>query len=185
MCIAMPTTGPAWIARRAKLKPDKNRAARLYDAAVAGTPFNFRKPQAVDRRINDNDEQLHLGRRYARNWVLNKFRSATLTLAALLTDPQNGRTVEIRTTQPGLQLYTCSFPDGKATGGGSVFKYRTALCLETQHFPDSPNKLGLPSTILRSGQTYSEKAVLAFRAAKQVGYVRDDKKPRYMRTLTQ
>jgi aldose 1-epimerase len=134
--------------------------------AVSGTPFDFRRPQAVGSRINDKDEQLHLGRGYDHNWVLNKPHSNALTLAALLMDPQSGRTLEIRTTQPGLQFYTGNFLDGKATGSGSVFKYRTALCLETQHFPDSPNEPAFPSTILRPGQTYSETTILTLRVAR-------------------
>ena len=81
----------------------------------------------------------------------------------MLSDPESGRSVEIRTTQPGLQFYSGNFLDGKPAGTGTVFKYRTGLCLETQHFPDSPNQASFPSTVLRPGQTYSEKTVLSFR----------------------
>ncbi len=90
----------------------------------------------------------------------------SLKLAAVLTDPESGRSVEIRTTQPGLQFYSGNFLDGKPAGTGTVFKYRTGLCLETQHFPDSPNQSSFPSTILRPGQTYSERTVLTFRVTK-------------------
>jgi aldose 1-epimerase len=134
---------------------------------VAGTPFDFRKPQAVGSRISDQDEQLRLGKGYDHNWVLNKARPQTNTLAVVLTDPQSGRSIEFHTTQPGVQFYTGNFLNGRpAGGGGSVYEHRTGLCLETQHFPDSPNQPSFPSTILRPGQTYSEKTTLTFRTVK-------------------
>jgi aldose 1-epimerase len=89
-----------------------------------------------------------------------------LTLAAILTDPESGRSLEVRTTQPGLQFYSGNFLDGKPLASGTVFNYRTGLCLETQHFPDSPNQPAFPSTILDPGQVYSQKTVLAFRVVK-------------------
>jgi aldose 1-epimerase len=131
--------------------------------AVAQTPFDFRTPRSIGGRINDGDEQLRLGGGYDHNWVLNTAGPGVLTLAAVLTDPGSGRSVQIRTTQPGLQFYSGNFLDGKPAGGGTVFHYRTGLCLETQHFPDSPNQPGFPSTILRPGQTYSERTTLTFR----------------------
>jgi aldose 1-epimerase len=134
--------------------------------AVAGTPFDFRKPQAIGSRIGEPDEQLRLGHGYDHNWVLNKARSGTLTLAAVLTDPHSGRSLEVRTTQPGLQFYSGNFLDGKPAGGGTVFRYRTGLCLETQHFPDSPNHPAFASTILRPADVYSQRTVLAFRTVK-------------------
>jgi aldose 1-epimerase len=134
--------------------------------AVAGTPFDFRTPSAIGSRIGDNDEQLRFGGGYDHNWVLDRTGSGPLTLAAVLTDPGSGRSIEIRTTQPGLQFYSGNFLNGKPAGAGTVFERRTGLCLETQHFPDSPNQPGFPSTILRPGQIYSEKTVMAFRAAK-------------------
>jgi aldose 1-epimerase len=135
--------------------------------AVAGTPFDFRIAHAVGARIGDPDEQLHLGHGYDHNWVLNK-AAAGLTLAAVVTEPKSGRSLEVRTTQPGVQFYTGNFMNGKpAAQGGSVFAYRTGLCLETQHFPDSPNQASFPSTILRPGQVYSEKTILAVRVVKQ------------------
>jgi aldose 1-epimerase len=132
---------------------------------VAGTPFDFRQSQSIGSRINDKDEQLRLGGGYDHNWVLNT-GSGSLTLAAVLADPESGRSIEFRTTQPGLQFYSGNFLDGKPAGMGTVFKYRTGLCLETQHFPDSPNQQHFPSTILRPGQTYSQKTVLTFRTTK-------------------
>jgi aldose 1-epimerase len=134
--------------------------------AVAGTAFDFRTPQAIGSRIDGSDEQLRLGHGYDHNWVLNKSRPGRLTLAAVLSDPDSGRALEVRTTQPGLQFYTGNALNGRAAGAGSVFDYRTGLCLETQHFPDSPNQPAFPSTILRPGQVYSEKTVLAFRVLK-------------------
>jgi aldose 1-epimerase len=134
--------------------------------AVAGTPFDFREPHSIGSRINENDDQLRLGRGYDHNWVLKKSGSDSLTLAAVLSDPGSGRVVEIRTTQPGLQFYSGNFLDGRPAGIGAVFKHRTGLCLETQHFPDSPNQPSFPSTILRPGQTYSQKTLLVFRTTK-------------------
>jgi aldose 1-epimerase len=134
--------------------------------AVAGTAFDFRAPYAIGKRIGDADEQLQRGHGYDHNWVLNKAQPGAMTLAALLSDPDSGRLVEIRTTQPGIQFYSGNFLDGKPAGGGSVFQYRTGLCLETQHFPDSPNQAAFASTILRPGQVYSEKTLLAFRTLK-------------------
>jgi len=134
--------------------------------AVAGTAFDFRKPGVIGSHIGDKDEQLRLGGGYDHNWVLNKSVPGSLTTAAVLTDPQSGRSVEIRTTQPGLQFYSGNFMDGKPAGRGSVFQYRTGLCLETQHFPDSPNHADFPSAVLRPGQTYSEKTLLVFRVTK-------------------
>jgi aldose 1-epimerase len=129
---------------------------------VAGTPFDFRKATAIGARIDSDDEQLRLGRGYDHNWVLAKPAAGAMTRAAMLTDPTSGRTLEVRTTQPGLQFYSGNFLDGKPAGRGTVFEHRTGLCLETQHFPDSPNRHSFPSTILRPGQTYSEHTMLLF-----------------------
>jgi aldose 1-epimerase len=130
--------------------------------AVADTPFDFRQPRVIGAHIGDEDEQLRRGGGYDHNWVLDKSSAKALTLAAILVDPSSGRSVEIRTTQPGLQFYSGNFLDGKPSGTGSVFAYRTGLCLETQHFPDSPNRPAFPSTLLRPGQVYSEKTLLTF-----------------------
>jgi aldose 1-epimerase len=133
---------------------------------VSQTPFDFRTPHSIGSRINDKDEQLRLGGGYDHNWVLQKTHPGSLNLAAVLTDPNSGRSVTLRTTQPGLQFYSGNFLDGKPAGTGTVFKYRTGLCLETQHFPDSPNQPSFPSTILRPGQTYSERTILSFSTVK-------------------
>ena len=129
---------------------------------VAGTPFDFRSPHAVGARIGDQDEQLQLGRGYDHNFVINRTGPA-ISLAAVVTDPKSGRSLEVRTTQPGVQFYTGNFMDGKPSGVGSVYAHRTGLCLETQHFPDSPNQPSFPSTILSPGQLYSQKTILAVR----------------------
>ncbi len=134
--------------------------------AVAGTPFDFRTPHIIGNRIAAEDEQLGRGHGYDHNWVLNKPRAGAMTRAAVLRDPASGREIELRTTQPGLQFYSGNFLDGKPAGGGTVFAHRTGLCLETQHFPDSPNHPAFPATILRPGQTYSETTLLAFRTIK-------------------
>jgi len=129
---------------------------------VANTPFDFRKATAIGVRIGTDDEQLRLGHGYDHNWVLAKPGTSAMTTAAIVSDPASGRTLEVRTTQPGLQFYSGNFLDGKPAGHGTVFEHRTGLCLETQHFPDSPNKPSFPATILRPGQTYSEHTVLVF-----------------------
>jgi aldose 1-epimerase len=133
---------------------------------VAGTPFDFRRATAIGARIEGADEQLKLGRGYDHNWVLKAPRTrSALRTAAVLTDSGSGRVLEIRTTQPGLQFYSGNFMNGRPAGEGSVFGYRTGLCLETQHFPDSPNHAEFPNTILRPGETYSGRTVLHFRTA--------------------
>jgi aldose 1-epimerase len=143
---------------------DANLIPTGEERAVAGTPFDFRSATAIGARIEGADEQLKLGRGYDHNWVLKapRIRSA-LRPAAVLTDPGSGRVLEVRTTQPGLQFYSGNFMNGKPAGEGSVFGYRTGLCLETQHFPDSPNHAAFPNTILRPGETYSERTLLLFR----------------------
>ena len=130
--------------------------------AVAGTPFDFRAPHTIGSRIAAGDEQLSRGKGYDHNWVLNPGHGHALRVAAVLTDPASGRSMEVHTTQPGLQFYSGNFMNGEAAGHGSVYAYRTGLCLETQHFPDSPNHPTFPNTILRPGETYSEKTVLRF-----------------------
>jgi aldose 1-epimerase len=136
-------------------------------APVEGTPFDFRKATAIGARIGADDPQIKKGPGYDHNWVLNRPAGSAgqLVLAARLTDPQSGRTMEIRTTEPGLQFYSGNFLDGTITGkGGHVYGKRSALCLETQHFPDSPNHANFPSTILRPSQTYESRTVFRFSA---------------------
>lgn len=129
--------------------------------SVAGTPFDFRQPHAVGERINADDEQLKLARGYDHNWVLNRTGSG-LELAAHVLDPKSGRVLEVLTDQPGLQFYTGNFLDGTYKGIGGAYQHRGALCLETQHFPDSPNHPDFPSTELKPGQTYDTTTVFRF-----------------------
>jgi aldose 1-epimerase len=133
-------------------------------APVAGTPFDFRQATAIGARINQDNAQLKAGKGYDHNWVLNRTGTG-LQLAARLTDPKSGRTLEIATTEPGIQFYTGNFLDGTIKGKqGHVYGLRTGLCLETQHFPDSPNHKNFPSTELRPGKTYDSKTVFTFTA---------------------
>jgi aldose 1-epimerase len=134
--------------------------------SVKGTPFDFRKPTVIGTHINDNDEQVRFARGFDDNWVLNKPRADAMTKAAVLTDPATGREIEVRTTEPGLQFYTGNFMDGKPAGKGTVFKYRTGLTLETQHYPDSPNQAKFPNTILKPGHTFHSRTDFIFRTVK-------------------
>ncbi len=129
---------------------------------VEGTPFDFRQPHAIGERIGASDEQLVLGKGYDHNFVLN--RSGTgLESAAKVSDPKSGRVMEVLTTQPGLQFYTGNFLDGTIKGkGGKVYGRRTAFCMETQHFPDSPNHPAFPTTELKPGEQYKTQTVYRF-----------------------
>jgi aldose 1-epimerase len=137
-------------------------------APVPGTPLDFRKPTAIGARINDKHVQLLRGRGYDHNFVLNKPKgSAELTHAARLADPVSGRTLDIGTTEPGVQFYSGNFLDGTIKGkNGRVYAQRWGLCLETQHFPDSPNRPNFPSTILRPGAEYRSRTVFTFGVSK-------------------
>jgi len=134
-------------------------------ASVAGTPFDFRTPTAIGARIDQNDVQLQNGKGYDHNWVLNRAGSAegALVLAARATEPTTGRTLDVFTTEPGIQFYSGNFLDGTITGkDGRIYKHRYGFCLETQHFPDSPNHPNFPSTILRAGREYRSTTVFQF-----------------------
>ncbi|MBS1866073.1 MAG: galactose mutarotase [Acidobacteria bacterium] len=131
--------------------------------SVAGTPFDFREPTEIGARIDSDDEQLKLGKGYDHNFVLNKEKPAGLSLAARVEDPASGRVLEVWTTEPGVQFYTANFLDGSVHGkGGIAYGKRTAFCLETQHFPDSPNKPSFPSVLLSPGQKYHTTTVYKF-----------------------
>jgi aldose 1-epimerase len=135
-------------------------------APVTGTPFDFRTPTAIGTRIAVNDAQLKNGNGYDHNWVLNR-SGAGLVHAAHLAEPQSGRTLDIATTEPGLQFYSGNFLDGTIRGkSGHVYTRRSGLCLETQHFPDSPNHPAFPSTIVRPGTPYRSQTVFSFGIAK-------------------
>jgi len=129
---------------------------------VEGTPFDFRKPTEVGARINGNDEQLRLGHGYDHNWVLDR-KSGTLAEAAEVYEPGSGRVMKVLTDQPGIQFYTGNFLDGSIRGkGGAPDVLHSALCLETQHFPDSPNHPDFPTTELKPGQRYHTVTVYSF-----------------------
>lgn len=129
---------------------------------VEGTPFDFRKPAVIGSRINDSNEQLKLGKGYDHNWVLNR-KGGSVELAARVREPRSGRVMEVLTDQPGIQFYTGNFLDGSIHGKfGAMYKQRCALCLETQHFPDSPNHPDFPSTVLKPGQEYKTSTIFRF-----------------------
>jgi aldose 1-epimerase len=134
-------------------------------ARVAGTPFDFRRAKPVGRDIRAGHEQQVRAKGYDHNWVLDKGVTAGPEHIATLRDPRSGRTLKIATDQPGLQFYSGNFLDGTLTGtGGRTYRQGDALCLETQHFPDSPNHADFPSTVLRPGQSYRTTTIHAFGA---------------------
>jgi len=117
---------------------------------------------ALGTRIDQQDEQLTFGRGYDHNWVLNN-GTGTLALAAKAYEPVSGRLIEVLTTEPGLQFYSGNFLDGTIIGKrGQVYKRRYGFCLETQHFPDLPNKPAFPSTVLRPGERYETTTIYKF-----------------------
>ena len=132
--------------------------------SVQGTPMDFRTPTAVGARIDQDDQQLKYGRGYDHNWVLESGGSKTPTLAATVYEPGTGRVLEVWTTEPGVQFYTGNFLDGVKGKGGKIYQRRYALCLETQHFPDSPNQPKFPSTVLKPGQSYHTVTIYKFSA---------------------
>jgi aldose 1-epimerase len=129
---------------------------------VKGTPMDFTTPAKVGARIDDDYEQLKLGHGYDHNYVINR-KGSGLELAARVYEPTSGRVLEVSTTQPGIQFYSGNFLDGTVTGKqGQVYKRRYGFCLETQHFPDSPNHPEFPSTVLQPGQEYRSTTVFTF-----------------------
>src|SRR3954451_7660719 len=130
---------------------------------VAGTPFDFRSFHRIGDRLRENDQQLVFGGGYDHNWVLDTSSSAGLHRAARLLDPSSGRELTILTKEPGIQFYSGNFLDGTLYGtSGRQYRQGDGLALETQHFPDSPNKPAFPSTTLRPGDTYRTTTVYAF-----------------------
>lgn len=129
---------------------------------VDGTPFDFRKPTAIGTRIDSPEPQLKLGGGYDHNYVLNK-KGAGPQFAARVVEPRSGRVLEVLTTEPGVQFYTTNNLAGPLTGaGGRIYQRRSAFCLETQHFPDSPNHPAFPSTTLKPGETFRSETVYRF-----------------------
>lgn len=131
-------------------------------ASVAGTPFDFRTRTRIGARMAEDHPQLKLGKGYDHNFVINR-QANELALAARVKEPTSGRMLEVRTTAPGMQLYAGNFLDGKLIGkAGEPYGEYTGLCLETQHFPDTPNQPTFPSATLRPGETYASRTVYAF-----------------------
>jgi aldose 1-epimerase len=134
--------------------------------SVAGTPFDFRQPHVIGERIDADNEQLKLGKGYDHNFVLNG-QAGTMRKVVRVTEPKTGRVLEVSTDQPGIQFYTGNFLDGTVKGkGGKAYGFRTAFCLETQHFPDSPNHPKFPSTVLNPGATYKTSTVFTLSVEK-------------------
>ncbi|MDR1789116.1 MAG: galactose mutarotase [Opitutaceae bacterium] len=134
-------------------------------APVAGTPFDFTRPAPIGARVNDPAEQLVFGGGYDHNFVLDRPAGDGLAKAAEVYEPLSGRVLEVFTTEPGIQFYCGNFLDGKNTGkSGATYPKRSGFCLETQHYPDSPNQPAFPSTILRPGSRYATTTLYRFSA---------------------
>lgn len=132
---------------------------------VDGTPLDFREATVIGERINDDHSQIKFGHGYDHNWVLDStgIDKNGLTLAAVLTDSISGRKMEVFTQEPGIQFYSGNFMNAETMGnGGVVFDYRHGLCLETQHFPDTPNQPQFPSTLLNPGEEYRTRTIYKF-----------------------
>lgn len=130
---------------------------------VDGTPFDFRAAKPIGQDIDADDQQIAHGPGYDHNWVVDPNADGAWRQVATLADPESGRVMTIHTNEPGLQFYSGNFLDGSITGkGGVVYPFRSGLCLETQHFPDSPNQPDFPNTILRPGEVYRTRTVYTF-----------------------
>jgi aldose 1-epimerase len=151
-----------WINADLMTPVDENLIPTGGVAPVAGGPFDFRKLTGIGARIATDDEQLRRGRGYDHNFVLRR-GDAVLVHAAQVVEPASGRTLDVYTTEPGLQFYSGNFIDGRVVGkAGRVYRPHSGLCLETQHYPDSPNQPDFPSTLLRPGEQYRSRTVFAF-----------------------
>lgn len=132
---------------------------------VAGTPFDFRQPEAIGARIDQPYPQLQRGRGYDHNWVIRRDSGGALTHIASLHDPASGRSMEVWSDAPGVQFYSGNFLDGSIPGKeGAIYRQRAGLCLETQHFPDSPNQPAFPSAVLHPGDVYRSTTEYRFRS---------------------
>lgn len=131
-------------------------------ATVENTPMDFRTPHTIGSRINDAFEQLKFGAGYDHCYVLNKREAGSLTFAAECIEPESGRTLEVYTTEPGVQLYTANWHNGFTGWHGATFPARSAICFEAQHFPDTPNKGHFPSAVLTPENTYHQTTVYKF-----------------------
>lgn len=128
-------------------------------APVEGTPFDFRTATVIGARIGREDEQLKNGKGYDHNYVVKDSRDGKLQHVATVRDPKSGRTLNVSTTEPGLQLYVGNYLDNLPGKGGKTYLYRGAFCLEAQTFPDSPNQPSYPSPVLRPGETYTQTTI--------------------------
>ena len=141
--------------------------------SVENTPMDFRTPTLIGSRLNVNFEQLKFGGGYDHNWVLDRKTEKELELAATVYEPVSCRYMEVWTTEPGIQFYGGNFFDGKIKGKrGTFYDYRGSLALETQHFPDSPNKAGFPSTILNPGNVYNHVCIYKFGIGNQIKLIK-------------
>ena len=130
---------------------------------VKDTPMDFTTAHAIGDNINADYEQLKIAGGYDHNWVLDNPEDVKMNLAATVYEPTTGRFMEILTEEPGIQFYSGNFLDGSITGKyGDVYKFRSGFCLETQHYPDSPNKPEFPSVVLRPGETYKTTTIHKF-----------------------
>lgn len=129
---------------------------------VAGTPFDFRTPKTIGQDIDADNEQLKNGTGYDHCYVCNKKEPGEMSFVARLTEPKSGRVLETYTTEPGMQLYTGNFINGQDGSHGTTYGKRSAVCFESQHFPDSPNRPYFPSTVLKPGEKYTHKTIYKF-----------------------
>lgn len=131
----------------------------LQIAPVKNTPFDLTKPIKIGEKIKEENEQLKIAGGFDHCWILNQAQKDSLTLAAILTEETSGRKLEVWTTEPAIQFYSGNFLNGSVKGKGKTYEYRSGLCLETEHYPDSPNRPDFPSTKLVPGQTYRSKTI--------------------------
>jgi aldose 1-epimerase len=142
---------------------DKNQIPTGEIAPVAGTALDFRSPKPIGRDLRSSEPQMLIGQGYDHNFVLRKSKPGALELAARLTDPASGRTLELYTTQPGVQVYSSNHLNGTGvTPAGTTLRATDGLALETQHYPDSPNHPDFPSTVLRPGETFTSTTMMHF-----------------------
>lgn len=142
---------------------DENLIPTSELAPVAGTPFDFRAPKSIDGGIRSGHPQMVLARGYDHNFVINRTDDTSLAKAAFVYDPVTGRGMEVFTTEPGIQFYTSNFFDATVVGSsGGMYRQGDGFCLETQHYPDSPNQASFPTTTLKPGETYKTTTVYKF-----------------------
>ncbi len=145
------------------LSTDETSIPTGEEISVEGTPLDFRTPHPIGERIDADHKQLRLAAGYDHNYCLNQEQEGELTFAARAEDPASGRILEVWTTEPGVQLYAGNFLDGTLKGkGGCMYARRSGFCLETQHYPDSPNQPQFPNTILRPGKTFTSQTIYKF-----------------------